>query len=124
MARVTMLEGMGGLNGVALPAAVGHIVGGSLTDVLAGLGVRFEAGDGVAFIRMSLWILGLAGIAFFFPNTQEIMRRYRPALDLGRVRRGRWDWRPSLGWAAASAFLLALGVLSLPEVSVFLYFQF
>jgi len=121
---VTMLEGMGGLNGVALPAAVGHIVGGSLTDVLAGLGVRFEAGEGVAFIRMSLWILGLAGIAFFFPNTQEIMRRYRPALDLGRVRRGRWDWRPSLGWAAASAFLLALGVLSLPEVSVFLYFQF
>lgn len=120
---MAMLEAMAGANGAALPAAAAHGAGG-LAPALETLGVRFEAGGGRAFVQTWLWIAALGAIAFCLPNTQELMRRYRPALDAGLSARRRWQWRPAGAWSAYAAGLLALGVLSLPEVSAFLYFQF
>jgi alginate O-acetyltransferase complex protein AlgI len=121
---ITMLEGMAGMNGVSLPAAIAHRMGG-LAETLQGFGVQFNTGGGNEFLLAWGWIMALAAIAFLLPNTQEIMRRYRPALDFGRaVFRSKLDWRPTPGWIVVSALLFALGILSLPEVSVFLYFQF
>lgn len=120
---LSMLQGMAGWNGVALPAAIAHR-SEALATALQGLGIRFETGGGADFVLAWAWIAALAAVAFFLPNTQEVLRRYRPALDLGLPRLTGWDWRPTAGWAAATAVLFALSVLSLPEVSVFLYFQF
>ncbi len=78
----------------------------------------------------------LAAIVFVYPNSVEIVRKYRPALDfksLLKDRAGRWElwklpaWRPSPGWSFA---LFAVGLVSLiqiyrlDELTEFIYFNF
>ena len=69
--------------------------------------------------------LALFPLALFAPNTQQILADFAPALDFhpdGRSARLRWA--PSRRWACAVIVLLSIGILSLPQVSEFLYFQF
>ena len=120
---VAMLAAMAGGNGIVLPSAFVYSAA-SLADALKDAGVQFEAGGGREFVFTWAWIAALGCIAFLLPNTQELMQRYRPALNLHLDRLRRWQWRPTAAWSAYAAGLMALGVLSLPEVSAFLYFQF
>ncbi len=120
---LVMLEGMAGLNGVALPAAIAHRAG-ALASSLQAAGVEFSTGGGGDFLKTWGWIAVLIAITFLLPNTQEIMRRYKPVLGYVSLAVRRLEWRPTPVWACGIAALLAVGVLSLPEVSVFLYFQF
>ena len=75
-------------------------------------------------------ILALLPIVWLLPNSQELMRRYRPALlhsGFSFTRPAflaRLVWRPSLGWAVATAAIAAFGVISLSRYSEFIYFQF
>ncbi len=113
-----MLAGMAGLNGVAVPAALARLL-----PQAEALGVTVLPGGGSAFVLAWLWIAALLAVSLACPNTQEIMGRMRPALDHdGRT--GWLAWRPSRGWAMATAVVATLGVLSLAQVSEFLYFQF
>ena len=103
-----VLAGMAGMHGlaVALPA---------LRDFRAVL--RLARGLG--------WLAALYGIVWFAPTTQQIMRRFAPAL--GAVRAGPWPdlaWQPSLPWALALGGAGALGLLALGGTSEFLYFRF
>jgi alginate O-acetyltransferase complex protein AlgI len=71
------------------------------------------------------WMICLYGIVFFLPNTQQIMRLFRPAL--GRILPGpltRLAWHPSRGWAVAMGVVAAAGVLGIGGTSEFLYFRF
>lgn len=68
-------------------------------------------------------------IALVLPNTQQIMNRYRPALEIyaGEVGRTKWkwlEWRPSLLWAAVMIGLFLSSIISLTKATVFLYFNF
>ena len=82
------------------------------------------------FIAAWSWIAALFAVACFLPNTQQIMARVTPALPAAvELVRGGWlgrllTWRPSPVWAVASGVALAMGILSLSQVSEFLYFQF
>jgi hypothetical protein len=64
------------------------------------------------------------------PNTQEIMRRFEPALEDPRATMApslaldRLTWSPRLGWSVAIGLLLGAGLLSLSRPTEFLYFQF
>jgi len=103
-----VLAGMAGMHGlaVALPG---------LRDFRAVL--RLARGLG--------WLAALYGIVWFAPTTQQIMRRFAPAL--GAVRAGPWPglaWQPSLPWALALGGAGALGLLALGGTSEFLYFRF
>jgi D-alanyl-lipoteichoic acid acyltransferase DltB (MBOAT superfamily) len=119
-----ILEGMAGLNGVSLPNALGAPLG-SLRPVLESLGVDFALGGGSAFVFGWLWIVGLAGVAFFAPNSQEIVGRWRAALDAEAVQApGLFAWGPTPRWAVAMGVVAAVGTLALSQVSEFLYFQF
>ena len=120
---MVMLSAMAGEHGVALPVAIAYRAGGT-AEFLAAAGVRFHPGGGADFLATWTWIALLAAVAFLLPNTQEVMRRYRPALNAGVLMLRPWQWRPAPAWTLCSACLLTLGVLSLPEVSAFLYFQF
>jgi D-alanyl-lipoteichoic acid acyltransferase DltB (MBOAT superfamily) len=101
-----VLEGMAGLNGLALAA---------LPDP-SSLAIGWA------------WILALLAIAWFAPNTQEIMADFLPQM------RGRWAhpglagrvlrWRPSPAFAAACAVAAIVALGHLANVSEFLYFQF
>jgi hypothetical protein len=114
---------MAGLNGVGVPAAFGVALG----PLLEGAGITFTPGGGAQFVAAWLWIAALMALAFLAPTTRELVG---PALDgppagaeigaAGRLPR----WRPSRGWALATAAAAAAGVLALPQVTEFLYFQF
>lgn len=126
-AAISMLEAMVGINGVSLPEAFAPIFGGS-RGALGALGVEFSLGGGGQFVSTYGWVIALGLVVFLAPNTQEIMRRWRPALDDVRVAGNRttvWPaWSPSVRWALLMSLVVIAGILSLSHPSEFLYFQF
>jgi len=68
----------------------------------------------------------LAVIAFTFPNVQQLMAKFSPALmpQYLKLAAGRWQWRPSPAWALCLGLLMAWALLALNRVDEFLYFQF
>jgi alginate O-acetyltransferase complex protein AlgI len=135
---LNMLQAMAGLNGVTLPEAIA-LRTATIAELLSTLGVQFTPGGGAVFLGAWSWIVVLAAIAFFAPNSLDLMRRYRPALHyrFGGERPAGMSWlykpvdafaalrwRPSIAWACFTSVLTAGGVLALPQVSDFLYFQF
>jgi hypothetical protein len=72
----------------------------------------------------------LAGliVVLLLPSTQEVMRRYVPAIgmpkpSLGGPRRW-WQWRPTLPWLGFTLALLYAVGREFDQVSEFIYFQF
>jgi D-alanyl-lipoteichoic acid acyltransferase DltB (MBOAT superfamily) len=123
-AALSMLCGMTGLNGVSLPDAVA-LHTGSLALWLGSRGVVFTAGGGREFIMTFLWIAALLPIVFLAPNSQQIMSRFRPALDQARDSgTARLVWSANWQWGTVMVIILACGLLSLTRPSEFLYFQF
>jgi alginate O-acetyltransferase complex protein AlgI len=64
-------------------------------------------------------------ICFALPNTQQIMRNYRPVL--GRVSPALWAtfrWKPSIASGLVLGTILLASLLRMSDVSKFLYFQF
>lgn len=125
-----IINGMIGRYGVALPDAIASRLG-SLSSILQGLGVTFYLGGGANFVETWAWITVAAFLAFFLPNTQQIMRFFEPALefkqqvirDKNRLA-GLLVWSPSRTWAVFIGCLLVLSLLSLNRPNEFLYFQF
>jgi alginate O-acetyltransferase complex protein AlgI len=130
-----ILKGMMGLNGVHIPNAIFVRLGG-LQEILTALDITPELGGGNTFVATYAWVTGLMLIALLMPNTQEIMRRFHPALmpknmpaeadSIGTpaIMMKPLNWSPTTGWAIAAAALTAFGVLAVSHVSEFLYFQF
>jgi len=64
-------------------------------------------------------------IVWALPNSQTIMAKFSPSLTAVRPVAPRWlSWQPTVRWALALGFLLALSLMSLQQTKVFLYFQF
>jgi D-alanyl-lipoteichoic acid acyltransferase DltB (MBOAT superfamily) len=121
---LNMLAGMAGFNGIRLPAALAPLLGGG-AETLRALGVEYALGGGSHFVFTWAWSLSLLAIALFLPNTQELMRHYRPGLDFRpELVASRLSWRPTPAWGLATALLAAAGVLSLSGATEFLYYQF
>jgi alginate O-acetyltransferase complex protein AlgI len=119
-----VLKGMLGFNGVTLPAAFAGMFG-SLWNVLQSLGVEMSLGGGSQFVLNYLWIIALLPVALLLPNTQTFMRKWEHALEQPAADSSTsWAWQPSLKWSVACGVLLVLGLLSLAQVTSFLYFQF
>ena len=122
---LTILRGMAGVHGVALPAGLAAYLGLDLRGMLAGWGVAFPLGGGSRLVFQYLWILVLLPLVMLAPNTQEILGRFEPALGLrgGNVLT-RFALRLTPGWGALAGAVTAAGLLSLSRVSEFLYYQF
>jgi len=118
-----ILSGMTGGNGVELPIAFADKFG-PLTTVLRHAGVGFNLNGGKTVVLTWVWIVALFIITRFLPNTQRLIKQFRPALDYSQTTRHRIAWHPNLAWAWAMAAIAVAGVLSLAQVSEFLYFQF
>lgn len=94
-------------------------------------GWTFWPPDGAVVVKDSKAIRPIiAGliIALFLPNTQQFMRRYRPAIGLPKpsteATHRWWQWRPTLLWAVFTlAMLYAVG-REFDQISEFIYFQF
>ena len=131
---VEILRGMSGFNGIAIPYAIAvHL--GELKTVLEGYGVEFYLGGGTQFVSTYLWITALMIIALVMPNTQELMADFAPAFEI-YPQNNRYaisvsdrllaivKWSATPTWAMVIALVTAMGLLSLSQVSEFLYFQF
>jgi D-alanyl-lipoteichoic acid acyltransferase DltB (MBOAT superfamily) len=125
-----IVRGMTGGFGVALPDAIGSRLG-TLAIVLENFGVSYYLGGGTRFIENWSWVLFAAAIAFLLPNTQQITRRFEPALDFvpaadaGISHMSKWlNWAPSRQWAMYLGVLAVASLLSLNRPNEFLYFQF
>ena len=112
---VTLLKGMAGLHGLALPLELKKVAG----SALAHFGTTFAP---LPCKPADLFVLALTlAIALFAPNTEELFRlaqRVR-ATDVPPPL-----WRLTRGWAIGTAIVLAVAVLHLSGVTEFLYFQF
>ncbi len=68
-------------------------------------------------------------IAFFLPNTQELLARHCPVLEMSgelAPEKGRHNlrWMPTPAWAVTVGALGFLALISITRVSEFLYWQF
>jgi alginate O-acetyltransferase complex protein AlgI len=119
-----MLCGMAGANGVAVPASLLHRAG-PLADGLRRLGVTPASSvGGTTFVTTWAWIAGLLSLAWFAPNTQQIMVRARPTLETASMAPAMLRWAPTPAWGLAIGVIAAIGLLSITRGGVFLYWQF
>ncbi|HTS55546.1 MAG TPA: MBOAT family protein [Burkholderiales bacterium] len=75
------------------------------------------------------WLTVMFLIAWGLPNAQQLLHRYRPAIETypGEVSPPYWSrlaWRPAATWALLTALLLVTAIINLTHVSEFLYYQF
>jgi alginate O-acetyltransferase complex protein AlgI len=118
-----ILRGMAGANGASLPASLAPYLG-PMRGVLERVGVAFHLGGGARFVSEYVWIAVLLPVVMLAPNTQEILGKFEPALNVRPGASTRFMWQPTARWAAVAAVITACGLLSLTRVSEFLYYQF
>jgi hypothetical protein len=130
-----LLQGMAGLNGIGLPAALVERLGAA--GGLATRGFVFASSEyGVQQLLVAVgWTAALLVIALGAPNTLELLDRFGASLGKpmaatgpagGRLfaRLGAVRWQPSVGWAAAMSAFVGLAIFRLGGKSEFLYWQF
>lgn len=122
---IVILEGMLGMNGIALPASLAAQLGPAL-PLLEKCGVALTLGGGWTFVQTFGWILVLLPLTFLAPNTQQLLALYGPALDFRRTEatNAHLLWHPTGRWVAVLALVTTAGLLSISRVSAFLYYQF
>ncbi|MFW8592036.1 MBOAT family O-acyltransferase [Glaciecola sp. 2405UD65-10] len=131
---LSMLASMVGANGIELPNAIMSRLGGA-AELLQGFGIQAGNTGGSAFILTWIWIICLMFIAICMPNVQDIFAKAKPSLSqqhfvtsdtfwplLSLARKV--SWADTTRWALFIGIILALGLLTLNQVSEFLYFQF
>jgi hypothetical protein len=105
---------------------------GPLQSMLEAIGFGFQGGY-LAWGHYQLmgWLTFWICIVWWWPNTQEWMRNYKPVFEtligkdeLANAKPGWPAWHPTAVWGTATAVIASLGILGLSSVTEFLYFQF
>ena len=120
-AAYQVLVGMSGHNGVAIP--VKYLSRwGEFGKVLQSWGLQFDDNlfNGS---RQAVKTLQFLLLVWLFPNTQTIMREFRPVAETITAK-SRIVFKTHLGWLCFTYVLAIIGILKLGEVSEFLYFNF
>ena len=106
-------------------------VSAAIAMISAMLGVHHDSAYSVVHGPTGSSVALLAAgylIVWTLPNTQQILARFKPSLELTR-----WDvqhtwiplsWTPSPRWALALGVVLFLAIVKMQDPSTFLYFQF
>lgn len=111
-----IISAAAGWNGMAMPHFVADVLGLSATSSFHN--VLFDPWSSMAKLVL------LLAVALFLPNSQEMLARYRPALERVTAAPAWLQWRPSLIWGMSLGLLLAICVTLLGGNSPFLYFRF
>lgn len=131
---VNMLSAMSGTNGVSIPNAL-MVRLGEFGLTLQNLGVHSNAAGGTVFVLTWLWVVCMFPIVLLLPNTQDMFSSMQGSLSRlqfsgngafwpARARLLGTRWSLSKKWALTCALLMGLGLMTLTQVSEFLYFQF
>jgi D-alanyl-lipoteichoic acid acyltransferase DltB (MBOAT superfamily) len=124
-AALNMVGAMIGSNGVALPGGLQELLHWRMVRAMTSIGVVFGSLPTVpGYQPLAAWIIALWSLAWFAPNSQQLLANYRPALEQV-VTAGPLRWRPSAFWLTCVAGGLLYAVVTMGgKVSEFLYFQF
>jgi alginate O-acetyltransferase complex protein AlgI len=120
-----LLNSMAGAHGISLSPRILHLLG-----PLGARGLRNGFLSVATLSRSDLrTILELTAaliVIWAFPNTQQILGRYarRDLTPAAGSEKARWNWQPSMLWAASFAVILFICMLMMQNPSRFLYFQF
>ncbi len=119
---------MFGAHGVTLPEGLFARLGPA-SNWLHAIGIRPDPSSGSKIIEGLSRVTVLLLIALGLPNTLQILAPYEPALGVKPARQEPWlvrksRWSPSSGRAIGLAAVSAAGILSLGQLSEFLYWQF
>lgn len=123
---VSMLRAMSGMNGVIFPRGYSAY----LTMGIWGKDLGMSFGEGPEIFSMTAmgWILVLACISWFLPNSQEWMSRRQMTWEIVELPGDSgWRpilWKPTVGHGILLGVLAGISILALSRVSEFLYFQF
>ena len=122
---VVLLKAMAGLHGFAIPD-VWLVKWGDVGSWLQAQGVAFTDSRGLVRAGLVNWIVILLAICWLAPNTQQIMARFEPALNMPRdaLPARVLAWRPTAITALIAATLAFTSIVNLHRHSEFLYFQF
>lgn len=118
-----------GAGGFELPAGIAARLGPA-RDMVGGLGVEWVHGGGAVFVKNYLWVLLAGSIAVLLPNVAQIFHAYEPVLyenpkSFASDRRAAiFTFGYGKGWALMVSIAFVAGVLTLLQISEFLYFQF
>lgn len=118
-----------GMEGFEIPAGIVARTG-ELGQWLLSQGVVAAQGGGAVLVGNYLWVIAAGLAALLLPNVAQIFHRHSPVLyeserAFAALRESRtlvWDYR--LRWAVAVSLAGVAGILTLQQVSEFLYFQF
>ena len=130
---LNILSGMFGLNGVEIPNAL-LARSGSIGEVLQSWGV-VPSNGGKVFIMTWVWNLTILAIVITLPNVQDLFFKEKASLSNlnAETKNSFWlakkhfitlAWSENKTWAITTGALLTFGILTLSQVSEFLYFQF
>lgn len=127
-AAASIWRDMVGGHGVTLPEGVLARMG-TFAVSLRAIGVHPDASGGASMLDATLRIGVLLAIALCLPNTLELLARHEPALGIKPAIREGWllrhaRWTETGPWAFGMATVAAAGILSLGQLSEFLYWQF
>lgn len=124
-AAASILSSMFGLNGIALPTQLS-----SIADITPNLVAQFNVSFGNFLLNelfdlneAVIWITALLAVCLFAPNSQSLMRLYKPTVGKA-IEVAQLTWQPNLGWALAVSILATVSVMNLSGVTEFLYFNF
>lgn len=122
---LSILRGMAGVNGLIFPSSYVNQLG-AIGPKLEALGVAFGNAGLYQGTTEVVWILSMFVLVWAFPNTQEFMGRFNPALPApgftGQASPLRW--KEGGAWPVIIGGMLGLAILGLAQQSEFLYFQF
>jgi len=127
-AAASIWRDVSGARGVTLPEGLLARLGPA-ADLVSAIGVRPDSTSGAQIMEGALRVMVLLLIALGLPNTLQILAVYEPALGFRPARQETWlvralCWSPSTSWAVGLASISAAGVLSLGQLSEFIYWQF
>ena len=127
-AAVSIWADMTGQHGITLPEELLGRLGG-FGPVLATLGVHPDPSAGPEMLEALPRLMVLLPIALFLPNTLQILARFEPAIGIKPARQEPFlvrhlRWTTSAPWAIGMAAIAAAGILSLGQMSEFLYWRF
>lgn len=119
---MVIIKAMCVMNGFDLPAAW-LVKWGRIGSQLADMG--FGTASTLVSAGTINWIVILLVLVWAAPNTQQILMRYEPALDVPRnTPATRLAWQPGYRWLALHVGTAIWAITAISQLSPFLYFQF
>ena len=133
-AAITILQGMSGMNGISIPNGI-LVRLGPLQEIFESMGITSHLGGGSDFMYTWLWIIIVLPLILILPNTQDLFYRVNGSLSNKNHENvltfwpfykkfSSFSWKENKTWAAVVSLALVFGLLTLSQVSEFLYFQF